>query len=229
MRRAGDLLALVLVLAATTLGILRLAPRPNGLLRAPGLVPTFAPTAANPAPRGERALAGPLAAPSPSPTPPATPMPTATPSPSPTATPSPTPTRTVVSRAIFVDQNAQVMHVYENGAEIRSLPCSTGLPGRVTPAWVGKVGRYVDTIFSFGVYADEAWYLFKASGDILIHGAPYTWVDGTKVYREVDALGRRPSSHGCIRLLPEDARWLTEWNPRGVPMAISPLTREIGP
>ena len=121
------------------------------------------------------------------------------------------------------------MHVYENGVEIRSLPCSTGQPGKATPAWVGKVGRYVDTIFSFGLYADDAWYLFRANGDILIHGAPYLWVDGTKVYQELDALGRQPSSHGCIRLRPEDARWLTEWNPHGVPIAISPLTRAITP
>lgn len=121
------------------------------------------------------------------------------------------------------------MHVYENGEEIRSLPCSTGLPEpwKGTPSWVGQVGGYVDNIVSFGLYADDAWYLFKASGDILIHGAPYTWVEGAKVYQDLDALGRRPSSHGCIRLRPEDARWLTEWNPRGVPLAISPLTRDF--
>lgn len=135
----------------------------------------------------------------------------------------------MISRAIFVDQNAQVMHVYENGLEVRALPCSTGLPlpNRATPPWVGLVGRYVGTFFSFNTFADDAWYLSKAGGDILIHGAPYTWVDGEKVYQELDTLGVRPSSHGCIRLRPEDARWLTQWNPRGVPIAISPLTSAL--
>ncbi len=118
------------------------------------------------------------------------------------------------------------MHVYENDVEIRTLPCSTGLPiaWHMTPGWVGVVGQYVGTFYAFDAYADDGWMLFKASGDILIHGAPYTWVDGQKVYQDLDALGRRPSSHGCIRLSPEDVRWLTAWNPRGVPITITDIT-----
>ena len=167
------------------------------------------------------------AAPMPSPTPP----PTHTPTAPPTATPAPSPTPTkapVLSRSIFVDQDAQVMHVYENGVEIKTFPCSTGLPEprKLTPAWVGRVGAYVGTFYAYDVYADDAWYLFDYYGDMLIHSAPYTYVNGQKVYQELEYLGRRPSSHGCIRLRPEDARWLTQWNPAGVPIAITPLTRQ---
>ncbi|MDI7277351.1 MAG: L,D-transpeptidase [Anaerolineae bacterium] len=135
------------------------------------------------------------------------------------------------SRAIFVDQNAQVMHVYENGVEIRALPCSTGLPldYHWTPAWSGTVGPYAGTFYGYGAYADDAWHLFRANGDILIHSAPYVWEGERKVYQDLDALGRRPSSHGCIRLSPEDARWLTDWGPQGVPIAISPMTRTDWP
>jgi lipoprotein-anchoring transpeptidase ErfK/SrfK len=129
-----------------------------------------------------------------------------------------------------VDQNAQQMHIYENGAEIRVLPCSTGKPldWHWTPAWSGRVGDYAGTFAAYGAYQDDGWYLFKATGDILIHSAPYTIVDGRKVYQDLEALGVRPSSHGCIRLAPEDARWLTEWNPLGVPIAITALTRTDG-
>jgi len=163
----------------------------------------------------------PSATPLPSPTSTATAQPAATP----TATSTPAP---VLSRAIFVDQDAQVMHVYENGVEIRTMPCSTGLPvpGKLTPARTGIVGAYHGTFFSFGTYQDEGWRLFE---DFLIHGPPYTWVDGIKVYQELDALGQRPVSHGCIRISAEDAAWLTEWNPAGVPFTISPLTREFTP
>ncbi|HOR00893.1 MAG TPA: L,D-transpeptidase [Anaerolineae bacterium] len=175
--------------------------------------------------------ADPALAPTATPLPPFTPRPTATrartPTPTPTATPVP-----VLSRSIFVDQDAQMMHVYENGVEIRTIPCSTGLPvaSKLTPAWVGRVGRYAGSFFSFGTYQDEGWYLFE---DFLIHGAPYLWKDGieggTKVYQELDALGVRPVSHGCVRISPQDALWLTEWDPEGVPASISPLTRKFDP
>lgn len=182
-------------------------------------------------PRLTRSLSARGVAAEPSLAPTATPLATATPTPPPTQTPAPSPTPTkppVVSRSIFVDQDAQMVHVYENGVEVRTIPCSTGLPvpGKATPAWVGRVGDYVGTFFSFGTYQDEGWVLFS---DFLIHGAPYTWKDGAKVYQDLDALGVRPVSHGCIRISPEDAVWLTAWNPKGVPVAISPLTRSFEP
>ena len=151
----------------------------------------------------------------------ATPTVTATPTPPPTSTPGP---EAYYPRLILVDQDEQWVYVYENGEQIHSIPCSTGKEGEetYTPAWEGEVGYYVGTFFSFGVYADEAWYLFDHYGGMLIHGAPYTMEDGEKVYQELDALGVRPMSHGCIRLPPEDAGWLTEWNPEGAHMIITP-------
>jgi len=84
------------------------------------------------------------------------------------------------------------------------------------------VGEYWGTFNSFGVYADEGWYLFEDAGTILIHGAPYRVVNGEKVYEDMGALGAYPASRGCIRLTPEDARWFTEWQPHGVPIVILP-------
>jgi hypothetical protein len=112
------------------------------------------------------------------------------------------------------------------------MPVSTGLPTRhtVTPAWAGHVGYYVGTFFSFDALVDNGWYLVRAAGgDILIHSAPYVIVHGEKAYQDLDALGRYPSSHGCIRLRPDDARWFTAWNPRGVPIVITPWTGPIYP
>ena len=147
---------------------------------------------------------------------------------SPTPSPTPSPAPSVVSteeRFIFVDQDTQSVHVYEDGVEIRRMPCSTGLPGPQmnTPAWEGVVGEYWGTFFAYDVYADEAWYLFKSLGSILIHSSPYTIENGVKVYQDTEILGVRPASHGCIRLSPEDALWFTEWEPEGVPIVITPL------
>jgi lipoprotein-anchoring transpeptidase ErfK/SrfK len=123
------------------------------------------------------------------------------------------------------------MHVFEDGVEIRTIPVSTGKPGptTTTPAWSGVVGEYRGTFFAFGVYVDEAWFLFKSLGSILIHSAPYVYEDGKKVYQDLEALGKHPASHGCIRLHPDDARWFTEWEPRGVPIVITEWTGEETP
>lgn len=180
------------------------------------------------------------------------PSPTPTPAPTNTPTPIPTPTvgyLTVIAgptgqpttparrashngggpwkpeeRAILIEQDAQEMYVYENGRKIKTIEVSTGKPilDHFTPTWTGNVGQLKGTFFSFGTYADDAWHLFRASGDILIHGAPYVIVNGQKVYQDLDALGSYPSSHGCIRIHPSDADWLTTWNIEGVPLIIKP-------
>lgn len=106
---------------------------------------------------------------------------------------------------------------------LRNIACSTGAPqpDKYTPAWSGQVGYYHGTFFSFDVYADDAWYLFQHDGAILIHSLPYTVENGAKVYQDREFLGVRPVSHGCIRIAPENAKWLTEWDPEGAEIIVS--------
>lgn len=127
-------------------------------------------------------------------------------------------------RFIVVDLAQQQMIVRDPGQPLREMPVSTGdeTRGYRTLAWYGLVGEYWGTFNSFGVYADEGWYLFEDAGSILIHGAPYELVDGQKVYEDMQALGAYPASRGCIRLAPEDALWFTQWQPQGVPIVILP-------
>ena len=127
-------------------------------------------------------------------------------------------------RYLLIDQATQTMHVFDGWHQIRAFPVSTGIPDpeTLTPEWSGLVGEYVGTFKSFGTYQDDGWYLFSQGGGILFHGAPYTSEEsGRKIYQDLDALGQRPSSHGCIRLAPEDAAWLTEWSPYAVPVTIT--------
>ncbi len=127
-------------------------------------------------------------------------------------------------RFVVVDVSDQMMYVWDPGAPVRQMPVSTGdtTRGYRTPAWYGLVGVYWGTFQTRGVYADEGWYLYQDSGDILVHSAPYKLVNGEKVYQEMDALGNYPASRGCIRLAPEDARWFTEWSPEGAPFIVLP-------
>lgn len=171
---------------------------------------------------------------------PFTPTPTASPAVA-AATPEPLPASLAevvarygidpARRFVVVDLATQRMTVWDptgspamEGKIVRELAVSTGdeARGYRTLAWYGLVGRYVGTFNAYGVYADNAWYLFEDAGQILIHSAPYRLVDGQKVYEELDALGSYPASKGCIRLLPEDARWFTQWLPEGVPLVILP-------
>ena len=154
-------------------------------------------------------------------TPTSTALPTATPSP--TITPFPFDTRADLDRFIYIDQASQRMFVFEKGKLLRNIACSTGAPepAKYTPAWSGQVGYYHGTFFSFDVYADDAWYLFQHDGAILIHSLPYTIENGAKLYQDREFLGVRPVSHGCIRISPENAKWLTAWNPEGAEIVIT--------
>jgi lipoprotein-anchoring transpeptidase ErfK/SrfK len=164
-----------------------------------------------------------------------TPLPTATTMPARTPEPMPAKLEEVVRqygidpsrRFVVVDTATQQMIIWDPGKPTREMPVSTGDESRGyrTPAWYGLVGRYVGTFQAYNVYADEGWYLFEDGGSILIHGAPYKLVDGVKVYEDMEALGSYPASRGCIRLRPEDARWFTDWNPKGVPLVILPRDR----
>ncbi len=128
-------------------------------------------------------------------------------------------------RFIFVDQSRQMMHLFENGVSIRTIPVSTGAPTThtTTISWRGKVGKYLGSgIVGDNFRADEIWFLFPdLYGTVLIHSVPYTKNGEIKVYDQLDALGNRAASHGCVRISPEDAQWLKKWNPVGVPMEIS--------
>ena len=140
-------------------------------------------------------------------------------------------------RFVVVDPGTQLMTIWDptgsaatGGQSVRQMPVSTGdgTRGYRTPAWYGLVGRYWGTFNAFGVYADEGWYLFEDGGSILLHGAPYKWVDGQRVYQELGALGNYPASRGCIRLSPDDAKWFTAWGPEGVPLVILPTPEDAG-
>ena len=147
---------------------------------------------------------------------------------------SPTTSPPAKQRSLKVDQDAQIMYVYENGVEVRQILVSTGAPisNRFTPSWQGAVGDSWGggSIGDEGFYTDHMWYLFDgAEGSILIHSLPYTKDGADKIYDQPEALGIYPASHGCVRISPEDAIWLKTWNPVDVPIKITRWTGPISP
>jgi hypothetical protein len=128
-------------------------------------------------------------------------------------------------RRLLIDQAAQVMHVYEGGIEVRTLPISTGMftSKTFTRAWVGLVGRDLGAAtVDGGMQVEQAWYLFPdLFGNILLHTVPYVEQGAVRIYDQPEALGVRASSHGCVRMSIKDAQWLKEWGPVGVPIEIT--------
>jgi len=242
-------LGLILTLVVGLIGLNAVGARSAGIGQGPQGLWIWGATKATPTPT--KTPAPPTSTPTPMrradvrvPTP--TPSPTAVPTPVADATSEaqakelPTPPPEVVAvakehgidvsgRYIIIDQDNQRMYVVSGPVLEKEMPISSGDPERhlFTPAWVGRVGVYWGTFSARGVSADNAWHLFKApGGNILIHGLPYT-VDasGRKIYQDMDKLGVSPASRGCIRILPTDAVWFSEWGPQGVPIVVLPYTR----
>lgn len=174
----------------------------------------------------------PTPTPTETPAPTQTQMPTITPTTPLTASPTPSPTIPASERSLLVDQDEQMMYVYEGEQLIHTIPVSTGAPitNKFTPSWAGQVGSEWSggPIGRDGFYTDYIWYLFAGpEGSILIHSLPYKKEGKTKQYDQPEALGVRPVSHGCVRISPKDAAWLQTWNPTGTSITITPLAGVI--
>lgn len=200
-----------------------------------GSAPTSAPTAEpTPTPTAKPTAtptAEPTAAPTAEPTATPTLEPTATPTVEPTAEPTPTAQPYEGAYEIEVDLNNQIVTVYRTGgranADIaRQMICSTGSNAAddATPTGVfimpevQKVDER-DEWYYIGQYRLYVQYASRIVDSILFHSLPSEkkGISPTKDSRE--ALGTR-ASHGCIRLRPDDARWIAENCPPGTQVNI---------
>ena len=143
------------------------------------------------------------------------------------ATARPTPVPTPVPYAITVDVRNQVTIVYgrdENGeftVPVKQMICSTGM--KSTPSDVGEftlTGRKARWCY-FPTWGSHAQYWTRINSSIAFHSVIYNRVDynamSTKSYR---LLGSR-ASHGCIRLLVSDAKWIYDNVGEGVVVTVT--------
>lgn len=143
------------------------------------------------------------------------------------ATPRPTPVPTPIPYALTVDVTNQVTTVYGRDEEgnyndiVRQMICSTGKVA--TPSDVGDwvlTGRKARWCF-FSLYGSYAQYWTRINDSIAFHSVIYAEVDydAMKV-TSYKRLGSR-ASHGCIRLLVEDAKWIYDNVGEGVTVTIT--------
>lgn len=181
---------------------------------------------------------------SPTPTPAAATAPahSKTPAPSLTPTPVPTPTSTPVYTGryvLVVYKGSQVVVAYaadEAGNydptnPLRKMICSTGASGRETPSGSFSISNkyiYRKLDGAYGQYASRFY------GGCLFHSVPIstaaTTMEAGRSMMSVagyNKLGRK-ASHGCIRMLVRDAKWIYSSCPSGTKVIVTADSSPVG-
>lgn len=123
---------------------------------------------------------------------------------------------------IHVSLEKQRVYLIDKGRRLYTMYASTGKPGKTaTPRGVYHIqGERGDYFYSQseneGAYY---WVSWKNHGEFLFHSTP---TDEQKNFIKSDAaaLGKRPSSHGCVHLTVADSKWMYENIPYGTKVVI---------
>lgn len=115
---------------------------------------------------------------------------------------------------IHVNLETQKTYVYKGKSDkwqlIKTYSCSTGISGEDTPSGSFYTKEKGDWFFS-DRYEQGGKYWTQITGDILFHSFPFA-KDKTTI---LDYTMNKPSSHGCIRLSIDDAKWIYTNIPKG--------------
>jgi hypothetical protein len=101
-------------------------------------------------------------------------------------------------RLVLVYQPAQVFGAYEYGALVRWGPVSTGRRTEPTPSGL------------FHLNWRNEWHTSSIDPDWFM-GWAFNFENRAGLAFHEQALPGKPASHGCVRLLGDDARWLFTW------------------
>ncbi len=130
------------------------------------------------------------------------------------APPKPTPVPTPVPYRIGVDVTNQVTTVYgldEQGnytQVVKDMICSTGTASDPTPLKTYVLNGAVSRWCYFPKWGSHAQYWTRMDGSNAFHSVIYTAADEmTLAVGSYTGLGKR-ASHGCIRLMVADAKWI---------------------
>lgn len=128
-------------------------------------------------------------------------------------------------QAIHIDLTKQQTTLIENGEIIRKYPVSSGAWETPTPRGTFQIySKQTLRVSNQDVPYRMPYYMaFTKSKSHGLHALPYLGNEATNSdywHEALDHIGR-PVSHGCVRLLPEDAKALYEWVSVGTPVIIN--------
>lgn len=130
--------------------------------------------------------------------------------------------------AIEVDVTNQIVTVYRaedrsDSGVVRQMICSTGV-NECTPVGYFRLNQRNSAErtqwYAIPTYDCYVQYVTRIIGGYLFHSLPYAEKDESTLDPEAAALLGAPASHGCIRLRPEDAKWIAKNCPNGTPCHI---------
>ena len=110
---------------------------------------------------------------------------------------------------LFVDLSRLTVTAAERGEVLRVMPCTVGDAGHPTPRGKYEVDYKTEFMGKEGAYLCR-WGVHYFGG-YLFHSVLYTWRGDGILDGELSAR----LSHGCVRLSPEDSRWVYETAPLG--------------
>ena len=114
-----------------------------------------------------------------------------------------------------VDLVNQVVKIYKQDAEgeytvlVREMICSSGVePTNRSPRGTFKMGKDYKRFAHFVNFGCYGQYWSQIRGSIYFHSITYSERDDRYLNEEDFHMLGQPASHGCIRLLPDDAQWV---------------------
>jgi hypothetical protein len=100
-------------------------------------------------------------------------------------------------KTVIVDKGMQIIRIFQGHNLLLTSPVCTGKYPRSTPDGTFVVGGVKDAFHSSSKYGEAPMpWAVQVTGAIYIHGGPVL---------------DRPSSHGCIRLADDVAKWFYRW------------------
>lgn len=130
--------------------------------------------------------------------------------------------------AIEVDVTNQIVTVYRaedasDSGVVRQMICSTGV-NECTPVGDFTLNQRNSAErtkwYAIPTYDCYVQYVTRILDGYLFHSLPYFEEDEATLDTDAAALLGTPASHGCIRLRPEDAKWIAKNCPNGTPCHI---------
>lgn len=128
-------------------------------------------------------------------------------------------------KTLAIDLSAQRARAIENGVLVSEYKISSG--ARTTPTPVGRFQVHRKQPLRVSnldlPYRMPYYMAFTSSESHGIHALPYLGrsAGSSGYWHEARSHIGIPVSHGCIRLLPEDAEKLYEWVEEGIPVLIN--------
>ncbi len=124
-------------------------------------------------------------------------------------------------KMILVDLSDQTMQAYLDDKVIREFPVSTGAAKTPTPVGETQISLKQEVRVGHKAphYIMPKFMMFRAGG-YGMHALPSLGNDGGWFWTEARNHIGIPVSHGCIRLLPEDADFMYEFTPVGTKVVV---------